>query len=58
MMMIMMILPIHSKSEDLDPNDPAKKIEPSANLSENATKWPKNGHKRGPNMTPNGPKWP
>ena len=28
---------IHSKSEDRDPNDPAKKIELSANLSKNAT---------------------
>ena len=38
---------IHSKSEDPDPNDPAKKWELSANLSKNATKWPKND-----------PKWP
>ena len=36
---------IHSKSEDPDPNDLAKKFELSANLSENATKWPKNGKK-------------
>ena len=41
---------IHSKSESRDSNDPAKKIELSANLSKNATKWPK--------MTLNGPKWP
>ena len=41
---------IHSKSEDPDPNYPAKKFEFSANLSKNATKWPK--------MTQSGPKWP
>ena len=34
-------LHIHSKSEDPDPNYPAKKLEFSANLSKNATKWPK-----------------
>ena len=55
---------IHSKREDPDPNYPAKKIEFSANLPKNATKWPKNGQKwpeitqSGPNMTPYGPKWP
>ena len=38
---------IHSKSEDLDPNYPAKKFELSANFSKYATKWPKNV-----------PKWP
>ena len=36
---------IHSKSEDPYPNYPAKKFEFSANLSKNATKWPKNGQK-------------
>ena len=58
---------IHSKSEDRDPKNPAKKIELSANLSKNATKWPKNGQKlpkmvqSGPNMAQmaqNYPKWP
>ena len=34
-------LVIHSKSESCDPNDPAKKIELSAKLSKNVTKWPK-----------------
>ena len=38
-------LHIHSKSEDPDPNYPAKKLEFSAKLSKNATKWPKNGQK-------------
>ena len=39
------VVTIHSKSEDPDPNNPAKKIELSANLSKNATKRPKNGQK-------------
>ena len=34
---------IHSKSEDPDLKNPAKKIELSTNLSKNATKWSKNG---------------
>ena len=38
-------LHVHSKSEDPDPNYPAKKFEFSAKLSKNATKWPKNGQK-------------
>ena len=42
---------IHSKSEDLDPNYPAKKFEVSAIFfAENA--------QNGQNMTQNGPKWP
>ena len=36
---------IHSKSEDSGINYPAEKFELSANLSKNATKWPKNGQK-------------
>ena len=36
---------IHSKSEDPDPNYPAKRFEFSANLSKDATKWPKNDPK-------------
>ena len=39
------VLIIHSKSEDPDPNYPAKEIKLSANLSKNAMKWPKNSHK-------------
>ena len=34
------LTPIHSKSEDPDPNYPAKKIEFSANLSKYDPKWP------------------
>ena len=55
---------IHSKSEPHDPNGAAKKFEVSANLSKNATTWPKNDPKwpkvtqSDQNMTPNGPKWP
>ena len=52
---------IHSKSEDLDPNYPAKKFELSANLSKYATKWPKNGPKRSkydPKWPKYDPKWP
>ena len=45
---------IHSKSEDLDPNYPAKKFELSANFSKYATKWPKNG----PKWPKYDPKWP
>ena len=41
---------ILSKSEFRDSNGTAKKFELSANLSKNATKWPKNGQ--------NDPKWP
>ena len=36
---------IHSKSEFRDSNGTAKQFELSANLSKNATKWPKNGQK-------------
>ena len=57
-------LGIHSKSESRDSNNPARKFELSANLSKNATKWPKM-NQSGPNMTPYGPrmtqhdpKWP
>ena len=38
-------LTVHSKSEPHDPNGAAKKFELSANLSKNATKWPKNDPK-------------
>ena len=48
---------IHSKSESRDPNDPAKKLELSANLSKNATKWPQMTL-IGPKITQNNSKWP
>ena len=44
-----------------DPNGAAKKFELSANLSKNATKWPKNGPKKtqnGAKWTKYDPKWP
>ena len=48
---------IHSKSEDPDPNYPAKKFELSANLFKNATKWPQNDQ-NGPMWPKNDPNWP
>ena len=48
------VMGIHSKSEDLDPNYPAKIFELSANFSKYATKWPKNG----PKWPKYDPKWP
>ena len=49
---IVMVKPdiIHSKSEDPDPNDPAKNL----NFPQICPKMPHNG----PKMTQNGPKWP
>ena len=67
--MLIKLLIIHYKSESRDPNGAAKKFELSANLSKNATKWPKmakndqnmtqsdqNMTQNDPRMTRNGPK--
>ena len=63
LMLLMMVLAYILKASLVTPTIP-QKIELSANLSKNDTKWPINDQnwpkmaQSGPRMTQNGPKWP